>query len=197
MLFFKTALAATAALLAVPHVAAGLTAPQVVGNINIVTTKSQNLQAPANQITILSGALFLIGQGPFPQIIVGFTDIINTVTADINAMAGTPPFNVLADEQSILDAFTTFVTVHQELLNILIGKAGILNDLPLVGPPVAQLLRSLEAVVDSVAFALIDFVPDLQAQMTTQKGNLDVTLGLAITTYTPLRKRHHVRDVQA
>ena len=30
----------------------------------------------------------------------------------------------------------------------MIGKAGILNDLPLVGPPVAQVLRSLEAVVD-------------------------------------------------
>lgn len=30
----------------------------------------------------------------------------------------------------------------------MIGKAGILNDLPLVGPPVAQVLRSLESVVD-------------------------------------------------
>jgi hypothetical protein len=44
----------------------GVTAAQVVDNINIVTTLSQNLQAPANSINLLSGPLFLIGQGPFP-----------------------------------------------------------------------------------------------------------------------------------
>jgi len=43
-----------------------MTAQQVVDNINTITSMSQNLQGPANQINILSGALFLIGQGPFP-----------------------------------------------------------------------------------------------------------------------------------
>jgi hypothetical protein len=44
----------------------GLTAEQVVTNIDVITTLSKNLQAPANNINILSGPLFLIGQGPFP-----------------------------------------------------------------------------------------------------------------------------------
>lgn len=43
-----------------------LTAPQIVENINIITSLSQNLQGPANSINLLSGPLFLIGQGPFP-----------------------------------------------------------------------------------------------------------------------------------
>ncbi|KAE9365475.1 hypothetical protein N431DRAFT_353383 [Stipitochalara longipes BDJ] len=184
MHFTKAFAAITATFLT--SVYAQMTAPQVVGNINVITGQSQALQAPANSINILSGPLFLIGLGPFPQIVVGFTQIVSTVTSDINAMAGVQPFSVLSDEQSILDAFTTFVEVHQELLNILIGKAGILNDLPLVGPPVAQVLRSLEAVVDTIAFGLIDLVPDVAAPFTNQKNSLDVTIGKAITAYTPI-----------
>ncbi|PMD29432.1 UVI-1 protein [Hyaloscypha variabilis F] len=182
MHFTKVFVAITATM---TSVYAQLTAPQIVSNINIVTSDSQALQAPANSINILSGPLFLIGQGPFPQIVIGFTQIVNTVTDDIQAMQGTQPFNVLSDENSILDAFTTFVEVHQELLQILIGKAGLLNDLPFVGPPVAQVLRNLESVVDTIAFALIDLVPDVAGRFTDQKNTLDVTIGQAIDAYTP------------
>lgn len=41
-----------------------------------------------------------------------------------------------------------FVRAHQILLNILIGKAGILTNVPFIGPPVATVLRSVEGVVD-------------------------------------------------
>jgi len=183
MHFTKVFVAITATLLT--SVYAQMTAPQIVSNINIITGQSQALQAPANSINILSGPLFLIGQGPFPQIIVGFSQIVTTANNDIQAMAGTQPFSVLSDEQSILNAFTTFVEVHQELLNILIGKAGLLNDLPFVGPPVAEVLRSLEAVVDTIAFGLIDLVPDVAAPFTNQMNSLDVTIGQAINAYTP------------
>jgi hypothetical protein len=68
---FSLSTAATTALtlLSASNVAAQLTASDVVTNINIVTSLSQSLQAPANQINILSPALFLIGQGPFPVIL--------------------------------------------------------------------------------------------------------------------------------
>lgn len=64
MLFTKAFVAIAATLLT--SVYAQLTAPQIVANINIITGQSQALQAPANSINILSGPLFLIGQGPFP-----------------------------------------------------------------------------------------------------------------------------------
>jgi len=63
MHFTKVFVAITATM---TSVYAQLTAPQIVSNINIVTSDSQALQAPANSINILSGPLFLIGQGPFP-----------------------------------------------------------------------------------------------------------------------------------
>lgn len=68
MLFTKSFVALTATLLT--SVCAQMTAPQIVSNINIITGQSQALQAPANSINLLSGPLFLIGQGPFP---VGFS----------------------------------------------------------------------------------------------------------------------------
>jgi Family of unknown function len=41
-----------------------------------------------------------------------------------------------------------FITVHQQLLSILIGKAGLFSDVPFIGAPVAQALREIESVVD-------------------------------------------------
>lgn len=40
-----------------------------------------------------------------------------------------------------------FVVVYQELLNILIGKAGLSNTVPFIGQPVAVVLRGVEGVV--------------------------------------------------
>lgn len=49
---------------------------------------------------------------------------------------------------SIADTFRDFVTVHQSLLNTLIGKAGLFTAVPLVGAPVASVLRQVESIVD-------------------------------------------------
>jgi hypothetical protein len=44
--------------------------------------------------------------------------------------------------------FLQFVRVHQVLLNILIGKAGLFQTVPFIGAPVAAVLRQIEGVVD-------------------------------------------------
>lgn len=41
-----------------------------------------------------------------------------------------------------------FVRVHQQLLNILIGRAGLLQSVPVIGGPMASVLRQVEGVVD-------------------------------------------------
>ena len=53
----------------------------------------------------------------------------------------------------LTDSKPQFVRVDPELLNILIGKAGILQDV-MLGPLIAAVLRSLEAVVDVRASVL-------------------------------------------
>ena len=49
---------------------------------------------------------------------------------------------------STLLTILQFHGVTQALLNILIGKAGILTQVPFVGGPVASVLRALEGVTD-------------------------------------------------
>ena len=63
-------------------------------------------------------------------------------------MQGMAPVPAGQPSDAIFEAFREFVRVHQALLNILIGKAGLLQNLPFVGPPVAAVLRQIENVVD-------------------------------------------------
>ncbi|OHF02680.1 UVI-1 protein [Colletotrichum orchidophilum] len=181
----------------------GQTTPaQVVQNINMVTQKSNALIAPAQKIDIVSGPLIIVGQGPFPQIIAGFVDIVTTVSTALTQMQGMPAVPAGAQSDAIFEAFRDFVRVHQALLNVLIGKAGLFSTVPLIGQPVAAVLRQVENVVDvslaphiflmksvwltlmgafkSVAFALIDAVQsratDLQAQASMLSGTITTTI---------------------
>jgi hypothetical protein len=81
------------------------TPAQVVSNIQMITQKSQALQAPAQTITLSNGPLIIIGQGPFPQIIAGFTDIVSTATTAIQQMQNMPTVAAGADADKIFAAF--------------------------------------------------------------------------------------------
>jgi len=63
-------------------------------------------------------------------------------------MRNMPPVPAGNPSDIIFEAFREFVRVHQQLLNILIGKTGFLTRIPIVGAPVAEILRRVEAVVD-------------------------------------------------
>ncbi|TLS22530.1 uncharacterized protein PpBr36_09791 [Pyricularia pennisetigena] len=179
--FAKLAVAALA--IGSNAVQAALTPAQMVSNIKMVTAKSQALQAPAQTISVINGPLIVIGQGPFPQIIAGFTDIISTVTTALAQMDGSAPVPAGADSDAIFEAFREFVRVHQALLNILIGKAGLFNTVPFIGQPVAQVLRSLEAVVDTIAFSIIDLVQSRSTDLTREANSLSTTLTTCINSY--------------
>jgi hypothetical protein len=167
-------------------VSTAMNATVVASNINVLTAKSQALQGPAQSVSIINAPLIIIGQGPFPKIIVGFTDIITTVTIYITAMKNDPTTYTVADGEIIFTAFRQFVLVHQVLLNILIGKAGLLEQIPLVGPPVAEVLRQLEAVVDTIAFDLINNVDGGSSKLQGQADSLHGTIEVAIKAYAGL-----------
>jgi len=95
----------TAALALAAPIAAQTTPAQVVENIQTLSQKSQALQAPAQSITILNGPLIVVGLGPFPQIITGFTDIVTTVTVALGQMRGMPPVPAGEQSDAIFDAF--------------------------------------------------------------------------------------------
>jgi hypothetical protein len=103
MVSFRNLFTAAVAL-SVP-IAAQTTPAQVVSNIQMLTQKSQALQAPAQSISILNGPLIVIGQGPFPQIIVGFTDIVTTATTALSQMQGMPPVPPGEQSDAVFRAF--------------------------------------------------------------------------------------------
>jgi hypothetical protein len=112
--------------------------------------------------------LLLLGQGPWTvrgpppflpkqwlteweprhqSVISGLTDIVITstkltaeITADTTTYKG-------SEATAIAGAFNSFVKALHSLLSILIGKASFLNQVPLIGPPVAAILKSIEGVV--------------------------------------------------
>ncbi|KAI1172831.1 UVI-1 [Nemania sp. FL0916] len=184
MLFSK--IFAAGAVMAASAMAA-LTPQQIADGIKQVTKLSQDLQGPAQSITFVNAPLILVGEGPFPEIIRGFTQIVSTATTITSEMDGTPKITDQADGQLVFDSFREFVRVHQALLNILIGKAGLLENLPFVGPPVAAVLRSVEAVVDSIAFFLIDTVQGFTADLQDEANSLGATLDLTIQKYQGLQ----------
>ncbi|KAF3027932.1 hypothetical protein E8E12_000129 [Didymella heteroderae] len=173
---------ASAMALAVP-VIAQITPAQIVSNIQLITQKSQALQAPAQSISIINGPLIVIGQGPFPEIIRGLSDIVITGTNAISQMQGTPAVVPGADSDAIYNAFREFVRVHQTLLNVLIGKAGLLNTVPYIGQPMSLVLRQVESVVDTIAFSLIDTVQSRTSDLQGQAASLDGSLQTAINSY--------------
>ncbi|KAG9188327.1 hypothetical protein G6011_02250 [Alternaria panax] len=173
----------TAAVALSAPIAAQITPAQVVDNIRALTQKSQALQAPAQSISLVNGPLILVGQGPFPQIITGFTDIVTTATVAINQMQGMPPVAAGEPSDAIFEAFREFVRVHQVLLNILIGKAGLFETVPFIGAPVAAVLRQVEKIVDTIAFALIDNVQSRASDIQSQASSLGGTLDTCIQKY--------------
>ncbi|KAM7215128.1 hypothetical protein V8F06_009446 [Rhypophila decipiens] len=153
--------------------------------IRTLTAKSQALQAPAQSTTIVNGPLIIVGLGPFPQIISIFRDIVSTGTTFITQMSGSPSVRDEDEASSIADAWKEFVRVHQVLLNILIGKAGLFNTVPFIGQPVAAVLHQVESIVDTIAFGLIDTIEvGLQKQRVQNDANsLSSSLTICINAY--------------
>lgn len=86
------------------------------------------------------------------------------------------------DQGDICDAFTGFVKVHIALLNTVIGKNSLLAGTPFTAP-IAAVLRSIEGVVDNLAFALIGFVPTCADEAEKEKMKLDKKLEESIEIY--------------
>lgn len=173
-------------LLCAPTTLASVTSGELVTSINRVTGKGQALQAPANSITIVNGPLIIIGQGPFPQIIDGFTQIVTDLSSSIVAAEGSDAISG-SGAKDVENAVRDLVHVHQDLLNILTRKAGLFTTLPFIGQPVVAALRSYEDVMDTFLFIVSDLVPgDAAKSIANQQDSLGATIDNAIKAYSEL-----------
>jgi hypothetical protein len=139
-----------------------------------VTTQSTNLRIAVQTITVFNAGQqgFIIAQG--------FTTIIAKIaegTTRVDSVSTGPLSD--DDAQLVVQALTTFVQVHQALLQVIIGKHGLLTLFPFF----RLALVDLEAAIDTLAFDLIDLIPTQKPAANAQFASLSVTLTAAITTY--------------
>ncbi|KAG0586577.1 hypothetical protein KC19_2G101100 [Ceratodon purpureus] len=165
--------------LALCHAVAGQATPaeQIVQAFKEITTLSDNLRIETQKINLVTALTLGPRVGP------GFNAIITRV-GKAGTMLQSPNMKALgaADAKTVVAALTTFVEVHQALLNVLIGKHGVLTLIPFF-EPIRQALVALEATVDSFAFYLIAVIPTEKPAANQQFGSLGVTVSLAISTY--------------
>ncbi|KAF1729908.1 hypothetical protein CRV24_010452 [Beauveria bassiana] len=89
------------------------------------------------------------------------------------------------EQQLICTALETFVEVHILLLSTIIGKSGLLTRVPVVGVPLAAVLRSLEAAVDELALNIIGLIPGCAEDVQPGIDSLKAKLSEAVKTYNP------------
>ncbi|PIL26586.1 hypothetical protein GSI_12344 [Ganoderma sinense ZZ0214-1] len=143
----------------------------VITAIEAFTATSSALGTTVDGLNILNFALsgFEIAQG--------LGNITTAVTSFNAEFSSTTPVYADPVAVEVVDVLTTFVVVHQQLLNIIIGKHFFLT------APIAAALRALEAVVDTFAFDLIALIPTQSGPAMTQISALNVTFTECLTTY--------------
>ncbi|KAG9256887.1 uncharacterized protein F5Z01DRAFT_672115 [Emericellopsis atlantica] len=174
-------LPALVAILSASAVTAQITAKVVVTSIDDITDLSQDATDVAQSISSNPFSL----PSAFLRLANSFGGIVTTATKTVTALEGDMPKDDFAkdDQSAICDALTSFVKVHQNLLEIVIGKAGLLTIVPFVGQPVAAVLRALEGVVDTLAGDIISLVPTCAKGAKMDIDMLQGTLEKAISAY--------------
>lgn len=180
----------------------------IIDAINQVTFLSQNLQSSAkliggDKVGKRDETETAIALGPIDDVARGLTNIATTLSSAAPKFVFLPPLPPDCNSDTVVIALIQFVRVHQALLNILIGRAGLLENGPIkrdasydgsvqlyerannafVGKAIATALRAVERIVDTVAARLIDLIPTKSECAKQQKAELDASLKEAITSY--------------
>lgn len=177
----------------------------VIDAINKVTLLSQNLQSAAKRIGT-SGTMKRdnsIAQTPIDDVALGLNNIAVTLTTASPRFLFLSPFPQGCDTDTIVIALIEFVRVHQALLAILIGQAGLLPNAPIkrdapengavqlyerdnegfIGYAIAKALRAVEGIVDTTAFTILKLCPTRSQCAKNQKDAIDGSLAEAIKAY--------------
>ncbi|PQE33747.1 uvi-1 protein [Rutstroemia sp. NJR-2017a WRK4] len=152
-----------------------MSANDVVGAIGEITVLSASLNVTVSKIEFSS--LAIITPSTFTTVTTGFQGIITAVSNDITAIGKNPIADLTVDvdgQNAICSALTTTV----------IGKKGLLTSLG--GGPIAAVLRTLEGVVDTIAFQIIAAVPGCAEGAKADIASLKVTIQEAECAYVPL-----------
>jgi hypothetical protein len=176
-----SALSASGALLAVaaPAAQASPTVDQIVTSINVVGSLAGNLNEGLGG---LSAATPADGVQTYSQtIITNISTIISDLSVDDIDLQTTAPLDD-ADAQTVAPAYSAMGRATSQLLANINTKHDIFAQYGLTAP-IAAVLRSFEASLDSDAIQLINVAPTQQTSISNTKGSLDKSVGDAIALY--------------
>ncbi|KAL2148066.1 hypothetical protein VTI28DRAFT_123 [Corynascus sepedonium] len=169
------------------------TPQQIADGIKSITRRVQNLQTPAQSITALYDPSIDISKGPFPQVVTGLTNVASTTNALASQISGSEPIQKRGvssriarrgpDADDIFVAFQEYVSAGQDLLNVLIDKAGIATQVPGLSQFVVASLVVYEASVITLSVTVTDLTQARASDLTSEAELLRETLDTAIKTY--------------
>jgi len=179
----------------------------VIEAINRASLQSQFLQNAAERIDDppASDEEFDTGlaQGVIADVARGLNNIAEALTTSIPRFAFLPAFLPGCDTDTVVFAFVEFVHIHQQLLNVLIGRAALLEGGPLkpgeedsgavvvyerdvnafIGRVIAKALRAVGTAVDTLAFKLNELAPTRVGCVKQESAKLSASLKEAIASY--------------
>ncbi|KAF7343079.1 hypothetical protein MVEN_01738300 [Mycena venus] len=177
---FSFATLVTLGALVFPGTVAQLTANQIVAAINLVTNISQNSNDVLTPLSTSTAGDQV--QVTSQTLVNNINMIISNIAADVTAIEATLPFPPEVPGGAIVAALDNFVAVHQAFLATVTGKHSIFAQFQ-VTAPIAAILRSLEATIDSLGSALINVILDEVDAISANQAKLDVAVGNTLTTY--------------
>ncbi|KAF7358232.1 hypothetical protein MVEN_00872000 [Mycena venus] len=177
-----------------------MTPAQVVTAINLVANISQNTNDVLTPLSTSTEGptVQTMSQASIPFSSTPCARCSISLNATVTILEASGPLDTTEMDHSrrqtagttIIAALDNFVGVHQAFLATIIGKHSIFAQFQ-VTAPIAAILRNLEVIIDSFAFALIDVIPQearraIQPQLGTVSSDqsaLDTALENTITTY--------------
>ncbi|KAJ7096011.1 hypothetical protein C8R43DRAFT_264475 [Mycena crocata] len=180
MKFFPATLLAA---LLLPGTSAAMTSAQVTDSILAITeTSVKNVNRALSSLSITSNVATVSSTG---QVVGnGLTSVISTLNQDVSGLQGQAPF-ADKDARPVADAAAQLVNFMQAMLSNLLNKHAIFAQFGQAAS-ISAVLRSVEAVVDSFAFALAGVLP---SQATAVQGGhqaLQTLIENAIKQYNEL-----------
>ncbi|KAK6538771.1 hypothetical protein TWF694_010340 [Orbilia ellipsospora] len=155
MHFFKTAIGAGIAVLAVPALAR--TAQEIVSDIKALTERTSTIKGSASQLTTVSVIQWHRNDGALKTTTDGYNTIIEMIARDIKYLADKKTITTDDDAKSISAAFNDFNNAQGTLTSVMKNKSDIKNAFPPLGKQMGDMMRGFQKAYEGYVIALSNY----------------------------------------
>lgn len=112
-----------------------------------------------------------------------FADIVSAVIDDIGVLKDVKPFDLGCDSTAVYYALEAVLGSVEAVADLLIGKGGIVDSVPLLGPVIAFGIRAIEKPIAALAEDVLSLIPHLKlctgaAPFGSYQGSIGKAIGV-------------------